>query len=226
MKAAAAILLGLTALLVPALAEAHPHIWIQQAVRPVVTDGKYTHVDIEWRFDPFTSEVEIPAIDEDNDGKFSPSEIKALENDMLPELMKVGFMTWLNIGVGTKDVRPAKMPVVVERIADPAIFILPADVHADGEKDEMHMPPNKRVGGPPGPRATGPRNLVYVMRFELPKPTKILSVTTYDPEDFIRVEVDKSAMAAGCTLGKHPTYKSEFIPGHPVPADIVTCRLP
>ncbi len=64
------------------------------------------------------------------------------------------------------------------------------------------------------------------MRFELPQPSKVVSVTTYDPEDFLRVEVDRSSVAAGCALAKHPTYKSEFVPGLPVPADIVTCRLP
>ena len=45
--------------------------WIQQVVRVVAKDGKYTHVEIEWRFDPFSSEIEIPLIDEDKDGKFS-----------------------------------------------------------------------------------------------------------------------------------------------------------
>ena len=41
-----------------------------------------------------------------------------------------------------------------------------------------------------------------------------------------RVEVDKATLPAGCALDKHPTYKAEFVPGHPVFADRVTCRLP
>jgi hypothetical protein len=28
----------------------------------------------------------------------------------------------------------------------------------------------------------------------------------------MRVEVDKDSLPAGCTLDKHPTYKSEFVP--------------
>ncbi|MBV8391855.1 MAG: hypothetical protein JOY81_01605, partial [Alphaproteobacteria bacterium] len=47
-----------------------------------------------------------------------------------------------------------------------------------------------------------------------------------DREDFIRVEVDKAKVPAGCTLSKHPTYKAEFVPGHPVFADRVSCRIP
>ena len=66
-----ALALIVAAMLAPGVALAHPHIWIQQVVRVVAKDGKYTHVEIEWRFDPFSSEIEIPLIDEDKDGKFS-----------------------------------------------------------------------------------------------------------------------------------------------------------
>jgi hypothetical protein len=60
----------------------------------------------------------------------------------------------------------------------------------------------------------------------LPQPAKTLTITTNDPEEFIRVEVDKTKLPAGCERGKHPSYKSEFIPGHPVAADMVSCKLP
>ena len=51
-------------------------------------------------------------------------------------------------------------------------------------------------------------------------------ITTYEPDDEMRIEVDGASLPGGCTLDKHPTYKSEFIPGQPVFADRVTCRLP
>ena len=79
---------------------------------------------------------------------------------------------------------------------------------------------------PAAPRKKGPRNLVYVMRFALPEPGKLVSITTYDPDDFIRIEVDKASVPAGCKLAKHPSYKAEFIRGYPVFADTVTCQLP
>ena len=49
---------------------------------------------------------------------------------------------------------------------------------------------------------------------------------TFEPDDFIRVEIDKASLPAGCALDKHPTYKSEFVKGKPVFADRVTCKLP
>jgi hypothetical protein len=224
MKALFALAFALGMVLAPALAHAHPHIWIQQVVRVVAKDGKYTHVEIEWRFDPFSSEIEIPLIDEDKDGKFSAREIKALEGDMMPELKNYGYMTWLN--VGGKDMRPAKPPVFAARIDDPASFTLPDWDRSAGDKSGMAMPQNKRTSEPPGPRNKGPRNLVYVMRFELPQPSKFVQVTTFDPDDFIRIEVNKDQIPAGCTLAKHPSLKAEFIRGYPVLADVVTCQLP
>ena len=69
MRLPVALAIVLAGLLAPTIAMAHPHIWIQQLVRVVAKDGRYTHVEIEWRFDPFSSEIEIPLIDEDQNGR-------------------------------------------------------------------------------------------------------------------------------------------------------------
>ncbi len=218
------LLLAITCLLVSATAQAHPHMWIQEVVRVIVKDGKFTHVEIEWRFDPFSSEIEIPLIDENKDGKFSAKETKVLADEMMPELKKYGYLTWLN--TGAKDFRPTQRPAFVARIDDPASFVPPEWDRAAGDNAGMPMPANKRAAQPDAPRKNGPRNLVYVMRFALPEPTKKFSVVTYDPEDFMRLELDKASVPAGCSLSKSPTHKAEFVRGYPVFADIVTCQLP
>jgi ABC-type uncharacterized transport system substrate-binding protein len=217
-------LAALAVLLMPVAAAAHPHIWISQHVRVISEGGRYVAFELEWHFDPMASEGEIPPIDEDGDGTFSMQEIKALADDMLPELAKVGYQTWLNTGAA--DFHPTKPPTLVARIDQPATFTPPDWDHDEGDKDAggMPMPENKRVAPPAKPET--PRNLVYVMRFPLAVPAKSLSIVTYDAEDFIRFEVDKASLSAGCTLDKHPTYKSEFVPGKPVFADRVSCRLP
>lgn len=219
-----AVFLAFLAGFAPALAAAHPHIWISQHVRVVAKDGKYTQVEIEWRFDPLSSELEIPAIDEDQDGKISSREMALLSQDTVPELGKFGFMTWLN--TGAKDFRPPKAPTFSARIDDPASFVPPDWDSSAGDKSGMPMPANKQVAKPPPPHKRGPRNLVYVMRFDLPEAVKAFSITTYDPEDFVRIEVDKASLPKDCTLAKHPSYKAEFVRGYPVFADIVSCRLP
>jgi Protein of unknown function (DUF1007) len=215
-------LAALVVLLMPAVAAAHPHIWISQHVRVISENGQYTAVELEWRFDPYASEDEISAIDENHDGQISMTETKALADDMLPELNKAGFLTWLNSGAA--DFRPPQLPTLVARIDDPATFTPPDWNHDDGDKDAgMPMPENKRVK-PPEPHS--PRNLVYVMRFALAEPAKALTITTFEPDDFIRVEIDKASLPTGCALDKHPTYKSEFVKGKPIFADRVTCNLP
>lgn len=226
-KNALSILISLIALLAPSIALAHPHIWISQQVRVITRDGKITHFELVWRFDPYSSEDEIPPIDENGDGKVSPEEARALAADMLPELQKVGFLTWLN--TGGKDFRPPTPPTLSVRIEDPAVFTPPEWDREAGDKKEdpgMPMPRNKQVEQHTPPRRSTPRNLVYVMRYALPEPTKFLSITTMEPDDFIRFDVDPASLPKGCTLAKHPTYKSEFVPGTPVFADQVTCRLP
>jgi ABC-type uncharacterized transport system substrate-binding protein len=218
-----AIVLALVGLLMPAVASAHPHMWISQAVRVVTKDGKYTHVEIEWKFDPESSEDEIPAIDEDKDGKISPKELELLAHDTMASLEKFGFMTWLN--TGGKDFHPTNLPTFSARIDDPPTFTPPDWDRSEGDRG-MPMPTNKQAQLPAPAEKHSPRNLVYTMRFELPRPTKALSITTYDPEDFMRFEVDKAKLPSGCKFAKHPTYKSEFVPGHPVFADMVSCKLP
>ena len=217
--------LALLGVVMPFTASAHPHMWIAQVVRVVEKGGLYSHVEIEWRFDPYSSEVEIPLIDEDKDGRFSAKETSLLAKDMMPELKKYGFMTWIN--TGGADFRPPKDPVFSARIDDPASFV-PADWNrdaGDAADKQMPMPPNKTVE-PPIPQKRGQRNLVYILRFELPKPVKTVSVTTYDVEDLMRLEVDAKSVPPGCKLAKHPTHKAEFIRGYPVFADVVTCQLP
>ncbi len=232
MRRLALALVALLASAAPALA--HPHILISAVVRFIEKDGQFTHVEVEWRFDPMASSIEITAADADRDGKLSPKEAKALGDIALPELKSFGYLTWLS--TGEKDFRPPKAPTFSAHIADPAIFV-PDDwaPSADPPGGPMAKP-----GAPPKPaakvetRARRFRNLVYVFRYPLASPTKTLSVASIDPEDFIRIEVDRKtpheivgkAEGAKCTLDKHPTVKSEYWPGNPFFADRVTCTLP
>ncbi|MBV9833059.1 MAG: DUF1007 family protein [Alphaproteobacteria bacterium] len=213
---------------------AHPHILISAIVRFIEKDGQFTHVEIEWRFDPMASSIEIVAADADRDGKLSSKEVKAMGDVALQELKGFGYLTWF--ATGEKDFRPPKAPTFNAHIADPAVFV-PEDwaPTADPPGGPMAKP-----GAPPKPdakvetKAKRFRNLVYVFRYPLANPTKTLSVASVDPEDFIRIEADRKAPyeivgkaeGAKCNVDKHPTVKSEYWPGNPFFADRVTCTLP
>ncbi|MBX3501292.1 MAG: DUF1007 family protein [Alphaproteobacteria bacterium] len=232
MRRLAFIVLALLASAAPAAG--HPHILISSVTRFIEKDGQFTHVEIEWRFDPMASSMEIIAADADRDGKLSPREIKELGDIALPELKSFGYLAWFS--TGAKDFRPPKAPTFNARIADPAEFV-PEDW---APTPDPPGGPMAKPGPPPKPdtkvetKGRRFRNLVYIFRYPLAAPTKTLSVAALDPEDFIRIEADRKspheivgkAEGAKCSLDKHPTLKSEFWPGNPVFADRVTCTLP
>ena len=227
--------LALSFLAAPALA--HPHVLIAQVVRFIEKDGVFTHIEVEWRFDPMASELEIAASDENRDGQLSPKEVKALADLAVAELKELGYLTWFN--TGDKDFRP-KSPIFSARIESPPIF-MPADWAPMGDTPGGPMPTSPGGGSkgttppPQGKHAKpkqGPRNLVYTLRFPLPEPAKMVAVTSIDTEDFVRIELDKKAPweviggTATCVVDKHTSIKSEYWPGNPFYADRVTCKLP
>ncbi len=226
--------MALSFIATPALA--HPHVLIAQVVRFIEKDGVFTHVEVEWRFDPMASEMEIAASDENRDGQLSPKEVKALGELALAELKELGYLTWFN--TGDKDFRP-KSPTFSARIASPPIF-MPEDWAPMADTPGGPMPPpsgngSKGATPPQGKSAKPkrePRNLVYTLRFPLPAPAKVIAVTSIDTEDFVRIELDKKAAwevvggNAACAVDKHTSVKSEYWPGNPFYADRVTCKLP
>ena len=161
-------------------------------------------------------------IDEDKDGKFSTKEIKTLGNDMMPELQKYGFMTWLN--TGDKDFRPPKRPHFSARIDDPATF-KPPDWDSTAGDGGQPMPENKRAPSLPF-RRSAVRAISSTSCASSCRTPQTFSITTYDPDDFIRIEVDARRCRPAARSTKHPTHKAEFIRGYPVPADLVSCQPP
>src|SRR5260370_5481999 len=89
--------------------------------------------------------------------KFSAEEIKLLVRDMMPELQKFGFMTWLN--TGGKDFNPPKLPTFAARIDDPPTFTPTDWDRSEAHRDGMPMPPNKHAKLPSQPPNHSPRTL-------------------------------------------------------------------
>ncbi len=162
----------------------------------------YPRLEIEWKFDPYASENEIQAIDEDKDGQFlSEEEIRLLVRDMMPEFQKSGFLTWLN--TGDEDPRPPKVLAFEARIDNPATFTPPEWDRGAGDGDRLLENKSQTMSLPP--KGEQERNLASTMRFELPQPVKSFSITTYELDAHeMRVEVDKDLLPAGCMLDNSP----------------------
>jgi len=210
---------------------AHPHVLIGQTVRFIASNGQFTHVEVEWAFDPFSSDLEIAAIDDDKDGKLSPKEEKELEKIALPELKRFGYLTWINSA--GKDDRPSQAPTFKARIDNPASFV--PGGWAPVPDAVTSSPSAGAFMGKDLPKPEpGLRNLVYVLRYQLPKPSKKVSVMAIDSEDYIRIEANPKVPfatagddgKARCAVDKHPEIKAEYMRGYPFFADRVTCTLP
>ena len=78
-----------------------------------------------------TSEVEIPAIDEDKDGKISAEEIELLVRDTMAELAQVRLHDLAEHR--RQGFHPTKAPDFTARIDDPATFTPP-----DWDRSEGH----------------------------------------------------------------------------------------
>ena len=71
----AALVLCLLALGLARPASAHPHVFVDYSVEPVLRDGAIVGVRVVWRFDDFYSGLILDSVDTDRDGVLSDPEI-------------------------------------------------------------------------------------------------------------------------------------------------------
>ncbi len=88
-----AALVLLTSLLAIRPANAHPHVFIDWRVEPVLASGAIVSLKLYWRFDDLYSDLVLGTVDRDGDRKLSPPEIDAIAKRTLANLEKGGFYT-------------------------------------------------------------------------------------------------------------------------------------
>lgn len=88
-----AILAVVTSLLAIRPAGAHPHVFIDWRVEPVVASGAIVSLKLYWRFDDLYSDLVLGTVDRDGDRKLSPPEVDAIAKRTLANLEKGGFYT-------------------------------------------------------------------------------------------------------------------------------------
>ena len=85
--------------LLPALAHAHPHVWVDAASEVLFDDkGRISAIRHHWRFDEGFSAYALQGLDVDRDGKYSKQELEPLAKENVESLKDFDFFTFLSVG--------------------------------------------------------------------------------------------------------------------------------
>ena len=84
--------LPLFLIVLPNLAQAHPHVWVEMRTDVVFAgDGKITGINIEWIFDDGYAAVALEGMDANGDGEYSQDELVALTAENMESLKDYGY---------------------------------------------------------------------------------------------------------------------------------------
>ncbi len=73
--------------ILPSLAQAHPHVWVEMRTDVVFTDdGKISGIDLEWSFDDGYAKQALEGMDANGDGEYSQEELKPLTAENISSL--------------------------------------------------------------------------------------------------------------------------------------------
>ncbi len=93
------ILFAALLVFMPAMAWAHPHVWVDSASEMVFDDkGRITAIKHHWLFDEEFSAYALQGIDKNGDGKFSREELKPLAKENVELLKDFDYFTFLSVG--------------------------------------------------------------------------------------------------------------------------------
>jgi ABC-type uncharacterized transport system substrate-binding protein len=100
----------------PAIAQAHPHVWIETKGAFDFDQGKLVAVDVDWLFDEMFSAQLIEDFDKGKKGKFDASDIADLQQQVLPGYADFGYYTHLRVdGTEQKIARTGNFTAAIEK---------------------------------------------------------------------------------------------------------------
>lgn len=82
----------------PQMAQAHPHVFIDNRLTFVIADAKVSGFRTDWRFDEIFTEDLLSQYDTDGDKQFSPAESEMLREGTLPNLAAFRYFTYAYLG--------------------------------------------------------------------------------------------------------------------------------
>jgi ABC-type uncharacterized transport system substrate-binding protein len=102
LRAALVVSLGLLPGLLPGLACAHPHVFVDNRVTFLFDGSRLTGFRENWLFDEVFSDQLLQDFDTNHDGQFSKAESDKVGTETLPNLAQFRYFTY--VWVGGKDV--------------------------------------------------------------------------------------------------------------------------
>jgi len=85
----------LSALLVPGMAQAHPHVWVETLATVQFDKSLVTALHVVWTFDEVVSDVMIADYDKNKNGRLDPPEIEEMRKKAFEPMKPYSYFTMI-----------------------------------------------------------------------------------------------------------------------------------
>ena len=121
-------------LIIPGALQAHPHIFVDAAIKVIVDRNNIKAVEVQWLFDEMYSVAAIMDYDLDGNGDLSVDEAATLRKDATDVLGDVNYFTYISIDEMPLEIRKVssfKSEVIDGRLS--YRFLIPINYTANGD---------------------------------------------------------------------------------------------
>lgn len=90
--------IAVSALVLPSLAAAHPHVWVAVEATVAYGSGNITGLQQRWTFDDMYTAMAVQGLDKDGDGTYSREELQDLAKVNIEGIQQFDFFTHAKLG--------------------------------------------------------------------------------------------------------------------------------
>ncbi len=110
----------------------HPHVWVDNKIKPVLDSEGITGFFVEWIFDETTSAAVLEDFDKNGDGKFSDSETQLVYEETFKYLEKDDYYTRIKVnGEKINFEKPESLKIESDGWVNTYKFFIPCRIKAD-----------------------------------------------------------------------------------------------